>query len=359
MDGVIAKVSTNGTFTITTDGTFTSTSQQSGDTMTGHISSSGTLVMGQTTVRGSSVGYPANNNAPEVVVAVKNGGTFSNASIAGSYTLIDYSHQYSGEYQCGVGTLTLSSNGTYTTAFTGNTDGVIAKASISGTYTVTADGAFTTTSTQWGDTFTGRISSSGVIVEAQTTVKGSVPAHPDNNCPEITVAVKNGGATFSNASVAGTYTLIDYAHQFPTTQNPAGQYQDAVGTMTLNSNGTYTAAFTANMDGVIGQASTSGTYTIAADGTYTSTSKDSGDTMTGRISSSGVMVAAQTTVRGSTPGFPSDNNAPEFIVGLRNEGTLTPASKNLVGGVGNDIMSGAAGNDTIVGGGGVSNGFKQ
>ncbi len=315
-DGTAGSSTLGGTYTVGADGSLV-IKPGGGGTMTGFIGASGELVLAQTGADG-----------PEVVVAVQALPAYAVLNVAGSYSFVDFNHQGSGPFQVAAGTLTLAGDGTYSTTYTSNTNGVIAaNLQSSGNYVLGADGGFTI-SLVGGATLKGQVSANGQIVLAQV---GATK-------PEFAVAIKNGGS-FTAASVAGSYALIDFAHQF------TGEYQSAYGVATLNANGTFSVTLTGSNNGKPQSSGLiSGKFTVSPDGTLSMTSNDGGAPSTAHVSATGELVFAQ--VSGPQGG----DNAPELQVGIRTD--QAPSNFTLVGTANADTITGRAGNDTLTGGGG-------
>jgi uncharacterized repeat protein (TIGR02059 family) len=167
LDSVVHSANLTGTYTLAADGSLTMTSNQSGDTTNGHITSNGMLISALTA---------ASSTSEEIYVGSRLGSGFTMAQVAGTYGLAGYANQDApAESQSGAGMLTLNADGTYTGSLSvdSNFDNLIHAANLGGTYTLGADGALAMTSTQWGDTSYGYITANGTILSAMTSANST------------------------------------------------------------------------------------------------------------------------------------------------------------------------------------------
>ena len=272
-DGTSSAVpSAQGTYSIAPDGTFNIAS----------IGISGGVLAG-----GSAFVFAATSGDTQIGIGIKNGGSFSNASLNGSYSIASYSYNAAATqptltnppqanmpapagFNSELATLTLNgAAGTFTLSGTVNSDGTATPDSGSGTYSVNADGSFTT-----NVGLTGNVLAGGSMFVFRTATGET----------RMGVGVKQGGS-FSTASASGLYTMVQYsfnagANQPALPAEPAGPPQPAMpsplgfraqlATLTLNGGaGTFTLSGTQNADGTGSSISGSGTYAVAADGTFT------------------------------------------------------------------------------------------
>jgi hypothetical protein len=174
----------SGTFTVAADGSFTLL--PGGDptgALSGHISASGELVLAQTGAQD-----------PEIALAEKAGGGFTAASVAGSYAVVDFSHNFDDTYTSLVGTLTLLPDGTYNIAMEGSADGDVQTGQVSGTYTVTADGSLTLV-VDGAAPLNGHFAANGELVMSMVADPFADPTTYLDNSPEILVGLRNPSIT--------------------------------------------------------------------------------------------------------------------------------------------------------------------
>jgi hypothetical protein len=159
-DGTPGPASGSGTYTVATNGTFTTSDGTTGSVLAGgstfvFASTSGNTVMG---------------------VGIKQGGSFSNASATGSYTLVSYSFNSTTPqpalpvepamppqpllpsplgFRDQLATITFDGAGNFTSSGSVNSDGTSNAASGSGTYSIAADGTFTTSTGFTGSVLAG------------------------------------------------------------------------------------------------------------------------------------------------------------------------------------------------------------
>jgi len=171
--------------------------------------------------------------------------------------------------------------GNWTSSGTKNQDGVTSPTSSSGTYSVAVNGTYTSS-----DGGTGGILAGGSTI---------VYAYPSGSKMKIGIGIKQGGGSFSNASLTGNYTGISFTYDNSTIQSntpaagsplpaPLGFSVDDQ-TFVFDGNGNFTASGTKDKDGTSSATSSSGTYSVAADGTYTSS-----DGGTGAVLADGSMI---------------------------------------------------------------------
>jgi len=177
----------------------------------------------------------------------------------------------------------------------------------SGSYSIAADGTFSMSA---GASFSGSVLSSGNIVVFSST----------SNQPQMTIAIKKGGATFSNASLSGDYGTEIYMYETGTTQpstttvgtpaNPPLGFTSTVSTLTFDGAGSVTATGTRNTDGTTGPDNGSDTYSVTSGGTFSMTN------MTGTVLAGGSVLIWVS----------SGNNQPQIAISLKKSGTLGTAS---------------------------------
>ena len=297
--GAVSAISGNGSYALFSDGTLNTL--QPGESNWGLMGASGVAIVGEIT---PGVG-------PEFNILVKNEGSFTAASVAGTYTFADFSNTSSVDGSA-LATFTINANGTWST---GN---------VTGGYTLAADGSFSLRASSGTAVYAGHFSNTGVAIMAQVAA---------GNGPETVVLVKNEGS-FSNASIAGSYAFVDFSR--------GTQDSSSIGTMTINANGTWTDISTLDLNGVITTGNQiSGTYTLSADGSITLTS---GDSLTGRVSPSGVIVL----------GANGYDNGSEIALLVRNGGPADAVTVNAVAGTaGIDAFMAGPAKQSIDGGAGV------
>jgi hypothetical protein len=206
-------------------------------------------------------------------------------------------------------TVTFDGAGNYSASIQQNVDGVGSSPSQNGTYSVAADGSVS---------IDGGAVAGHVKADASTFVLRQTPSQQ----PNIVVGIKNGGSSFTNASLAGIYTLATYQHDTGATQpllplnipstpfsgsvqqmDPAG-FKSQYMTVTFDGAGNYSASIQQNVDGVGSSTNQNGTYTVASDG---SVSIDGG-VVAGQLSAD-----ASTFVLRQTP-----SQQPNIVVGIKN-----------------------------------------
>jgi Ca2+-binding RTX toxin-like protein len=182
---ITANLSSSGSYSLGIDGSF-AIALVGGATLKGQMSANGEIVLAQ-------VGAAK----PEIAVAIKNGGSFTTASVAGSYAMVDFNHQLTGQYQSASGVATLRADGTYSASLSGSADGKPLGGQLSGTFTVSPDGSMVFYSPN-GAPSVGRISATGELVFAQVSNKQA-----GDNAPEMVIGVRLDQPA-SNLTLVGT-----------------------------------------------------------------------------------------------------------------------------------------------------------
>jgi hypothetical protein len=280
IDGTGSSTSQNGTYSVAGDGSVS----VDGGVVAGHVKPDGS-----TFVARQLPGQTAN-----IVVGIKNGGSsFTNASLTGTYSLVTY--QFNGGSQPTLSqnipstpfllslqqgnpvgfksqymTVTFDGAGNYSSNIQENIDGVGSSTSQSGTYSVASDGSVS---------IDGGVVAGHLSADASTFVVRQLPGQTAN----IVVGIKNGGSSFTNASLTGTYSLVTYqfnggtqptlSQNIPSTPfllslqqgNPVG-FKSQYMTVTFDGAGNYSSSIQQNIDGTGSSTSQNGTYSVASDG---------------------------------------------------------------------------------------------
>lgn len=310
VDGTVSSVAdASAAYSVSPDGTVTLPG------LTGSVLAGGSVL-----VVGSSSGDP------EIDVGIKQGGSFSNASLTGAYSAFDYfrnanatpvnipvnvpSTPFSGNLQANFVSTGFTSEitdanfdgaGGVALARSRNSDGVFSNSTQAGTYSLASDGTLTVPGLQ------GSLLAGGSAL-LMTSSSGS---------PRISLGVRKGGS-FDNTSLRGKYTLVDYSRAsnstallmpltvnstpFSTNLNFNFQttgFKSVISIATFDGAGGVSLAQTKNQDGIVSNATQSGTYSVANDGTMTAPG------LTGRVLAGGSMF-----VLGSSSGDP------EIAVGI-------------------------------------------
>jgi hypothetical protein len=289
LDGTGSSTSQNGTYSVAGDGSVS----VDGGVVAGHVKPDGS-----TFVARQLPGQTAN-----IVVGIKNGGSsFTNSSLTGTYSLVTYQFDNGGTqptlsqnipstpfqvslqqmnpvgFKSQFMTVTFDGAGNYSSSIQQNLDGVGSSTSQNGTYSVAGDGSVS---------IDGGVVAGHLSADASTFVVRQLPSQTAN----IVVGIKNGGSSFTNASLTGTYSLVTYqfdnggtqptlSQNIPSTpflvslqqMNPVG-FKSQFMTVTFDGAGNYSSSIQQNTDGVGSSTNQNGTYSIASDG---SVSIDSG-----------------------------------------------------------------------------------
>jgi hypothetical protein len=293
-DGVVTSVSSNGAYSVSANGKLTLDGAQ-GQVMAG----GGTFTMG------SAAGDP------QIGFGIRKSGTFTTASLSGTFALRDFYVESSssnpmsvvalsvpstpfstnlgisivqGAHAVEVADVTFDGAGGFSFSGIKNKDGVVTPVSGSGSYSVSTDGKLALQG------LTGQVATGGA-----TFIVASASGDP-----QIGIGIRKSGS-FSAASLSGSYTLTDM-YVGSTSSNPmsivplsvpstpfttnlsfpiakAG-YTVETGTVTFDGAGGYSFSATKNKDGVVSPVSGSGPYTVTPDGKL-SLAGLSGQIMTG------------------------------------------------------------------------------
>jgi hypothetical protein len=282
LDGTGSSTSQNGTYSVAGDGSVS----VDGGVVAGHVKPDGS-----TFVARQLPGQTAN-----IVVGIKNGGSsFTNSSLTGTYSLVTYQFDNGGTqptlsqnipstpfqvslqqmnpvgFKSQFMTVTFDGAGNYSSSIQQNLDGVGSSTSQNGTYSVAGDGSVS---------IDGGVVAGHLSADASTFVVRQLPSQTAN----IVVGIKNGGSSFTNASLTGTYSLVTYqfdnggtqptlSQNIPSTpflvslqqMNPVG-FKSQFMTVTFDGAGNYSSSIQQNIDGTGSSTSQNGTYSVASDG---------------------------------------------------------------------------------------------
>ncbi len=270
---IAADQSISGTYSAASSGSVTLSP------LSGNVSADGnTLVLANMT----------SGEPPSMTVAIKEGGTtFSAASLQGSFTMASLNNSgSSGLGSGGLLTLTFDGAGNFTGSESENDGGTVtSNLAASGTYSVTTSGSVTLTSSG-GSALTGQISADG-----DTMVLGDLTS---GDAPSLYVAIKQGTATFSNAS-------LDNAYSGATLQS-AGADGGNSGLLSLTFDGAGSFSGTDgqnNGETVTTGTAVSGSYSVASGGSLTISPNSVA--LTGEISTDGDTVALEDLNSGDPP----------------------------------------------------------
>ena len=272
---VSASQASSGTYAVTASDSVTL------GTWSGNVSADGSaLVMTDLTA----------GDPPTVAVAIKEGGSgFSNASLQGAYTMAGLNNSGStGLGLASLSTMTFDGAGNFTDTETENNGGSISPTPVnaSGTYSITASGAVTVT-LSGGNALTGQISADG----SRVVLADLNPA----DAPSLFVVIKQGAATYSNASLQGTYAGATLS-----TGGADGSISGAL-SLTFIGTGTFSGTATQSNGTAISDATEiSGSYSVAAAGSMSLTPGTS-NPMTGQISADGNTVVLEDLSAGDPP----------------------------------------------------------
>lgn len=292
-DGARTLGSGSGVYGVSPDGSF-------------HVGSStgGILAGGSVIV----VSRMASGADPEVNVWIKKAGSFTKATVQGTYFVVAFRKLLGaaqsnapavgtplpdpkGFRSIGAGTVTFDGLGGATFSASNNVDGTLSANASSATYSVAADGTF-----HLGALTGGVLEGGSMIVCSNTAVGGS---------PELTILLRQEG-TFTTASVHGTYAMVGFSRKLGATQpltpsagtplpDPLGFVGSGGGTVTFDGLGGATVDSFLNTDGVISADTGPATYSVAADGTLTF------GTATGGVLADGSVIVVSTMTGGSDP----------------------------------------------------------
>ncbi len=243
---------------------------------------------------------------PGAIIATSN---TSNTSLNGTYGWASLINLQTGS-TAAVGTATADGAGNWTSSQDEDDDGTIASTTSSGTDTITANGALTLTPS--GDApYMGNLSADGNTFVVENLNAGGNP--------ELIVATKRGPATYSNASLNGTYAVGSLGG-FEVSDGNEASYDDygVLISVTFDGAGNYTVTSEIENDGgsVVTDETGSGTYSVASDGTVTIT-VGSG-TLTAELSADGNTLVGAVLTSSATP---------EIDIGIKQgQGTFTTAS---------------------------------
>lgn len=301
-----------GSYSVAPDGTLTF--------LFGYSATGGVLADGSAFVLSTS---SRSGGPPEINIGIRKGGSFTNASLSGTYFFQGYWWNGGTQpnapatgtplpaptgFSIDAGILTFDGAGNWTySAQSMNQDATIsAPGNIAGSYSVAPDGTLTFLS--------GYLATGGILAGGNTFLVNT--ASKSGSDPEINIGIKKSGA-FTNASLAGSYFLERYWFNGGTQPNtpaagnplpaPTGFTADA-GILTFDGNGSWTyTSESLNRDGVItAPGGATGTYAVAADGTVTFTA---GFLAAGGLLAGGSVLMLNTSGQSGSP--------PEFNVAVR------------------------------------------
>ena len=285
-DGVISIIPASslcsGTYTVLPDGTLTVTTNITqtcgGGDITGQVLAGGSTVV----VSSQSAG-----EIPDLNVGVQRiNSSYTNASLTGTYSYVFITSDSQASqgvappvgnplpalqgFSSDLGTITFDGSGNYTETDISSTNGVIANNNGSGTYSVASDGTMTTDGGGNGQLLAG---GSAMVIRG----------YGNGSDPATIFLIKQQPGNFSNATLKGKYTLLDYGYDHTASQGlmpnpgqtlpPPNGFQGNLGIMTFDGSGNWTITGSFNSDGIVGAMTgiTSGTYSVASDGTVTLT----------------------------------------------------------------------------------------
>jgi hypothetical protein len=179
------KESLNGTYSVSTDGSVTvSIPKTEGKIYVGQLNKSKDLVA----VNPTDLAGAASDNDSRVLVIVKRGGKFSNASMNGTWALV---------VDKGIGTITFNGDGRLTGTLLTN-DG---KNTLSGTYVLASDGTFNATIIAKDKNGTFPTSFTGVISATRDVVVMDRPNAGEEGLDDMATIINSAGAPAATVSV--------------------------------------------------------------------------------------------------------------------------------------------------------------
>ena len=143
--------------------------------------------------------------------------------------------------------------GNFSGTQTKNTAGIVSSSTVSGTYVVAADGTLTLNPMD-GSPITGGLSADGSRLVASKTTDGALPG--------VMVGIKQGQSNFSDLSLSGPITTIDFEY------SGTGDIS-RLSTITFDGASNFSGRRTQNAAGRVSTSAVSGTYAVAANGTLT------------------------------------------------------------------------------------------
>jgi hypothetical protein len=209
-------------------------------------------------------------------VLVKAGSSgYSNASLNGTYYLA--SLDQAGGFIAEFGSLAFDGkgNGTFTGTM-GSSSGANQVDNDSGTYSVNPNGSLTLTGSAGG------VTNCGMSADTNTVVCSTVNALAYQN---IALMVKTGSGGYSNASLSGTYYMVD--------GDTKGGFNSQINSVTFNGQGSFTAVGTLNNATAANQpSSNSGSYLVNTSGMFTVTPSGSSAMQCGMSADTNTLVCA-------------------------------------------------------------------
>ncbi|MGE5624706.1 MAG: hypothetical protein ACM3ZT_04075 [Bacillota bacterium] len=260
-DGVAKAFSTSGTYSISS---------------TGKVSVPTSHLSGQILSTGNIIALASTSGSPEIDLMLKRAGSYSNASVKGTYVLASFRYDIGADQPTApaagtalprprgftslLQTLTFDGAGHFTFTGTQNEDGTVTTQSGSGTYSVSSTGVVSVPA----EDLSGQVLSGTVVVLATTL-----------DDPEIHMLVKKSGS-FSKASVNGAYSLSGFRFDLAAAQATAPSkgsrlplprgISSLTETVTFNGAGSFTFTGTENVNGAAVSRSGSGTYSVSSTG---------------------------------------------------------------------------------------------
>jgi hypothetical protein len=180
-DGVVSSVTINGTYSVASDGTVQLYNSSNMQTHIGKLVNNGNTLLVMGTL----------NNAPDILVATLESGTYSNASLKGHYAAVQRKFQSGAAqgamppagtplpapigFQTDLGSVVTDATANFTVSGQDDVDGHISFTSFSsGTYAVASDGTLTVTDVN-GNVSAGQVLIGGAAFQLTTTSAGKDP----------------------------------------------------------------------------------------------------------------------------------------------------------------------------------------
>jgi Ca2+-binding RTX toxin-like protein len=364
---IVSNLYNSGTYSVGPDGSILGISLNQAGNFHGAISAAGDFVVAQVAAA-----------PPEMVVGSKLGGSFSAASLAGSYVVADFSRAGS-SFVSILSQVTLNADGTFSGTSAGSVNGTGETAQGGGHFTVDSNGGLVLVDGSSGTTLTGYVSATGELLLANVTSQQSAN-------PEIIVALRVGGGgtvpvdttpptlvstspangavgvsvngnlsfTFSEAIALGSGAILledsdgNVVASYDVASGGGGVLSVSGSTLSIHpgsalaSTSAYTLVLPASaVKDLAGN-------TLASGGSYHFTTAGSGVTQVGTAASPSLTGTSGDDTLTAGPG-----NA--TVDGGAGNDVLLASSGNdlLMGGAGNDILIDGPGNDTLQGGDGA------
>ena len=155
--------------------------------------------------------YAQPTNPAQTCVITNASGTMASGSVGtvmvacppilqGKYTLVEFDYDPTGDL-ASLGNLNFDGAGNFAGTLVRNAAGTISNSEVSGSYSLAADGTISL-SLAGGPPMTGSLNADGsTLVAVQTT---------NDLLPGVLIGIKQGQSNFSNASLNGVYTTVEY-----------------------------------------------------------------------------------------------------------------------------------------------------